>query len=127
MQVQAVDNVSFNGVKNTFLNKAKLYGGVINKRYYQSLHHEAKARLAYMNYEKASHELTDMDFDWSPKSFAKAAKLMFKMVNNKIKSSDHMTLAHQKLPERFWQPDVFDVYPERHYKLPASYIPKVKI
>ena len=119
MNIKSVENVSFGGVKNTFLNKAKNAHGIINKKYSQSLHHEAKARLEYVKYQNASQELDNMDFDWSLKSIAKATKTVLEMVNHKLSSVKHQTAAYDKFPERFFD----DMDADRHYKIPLSYLP----
>lgn len=121
MQVNAVDNVSFNGVKHSFLNKAKNSSSPMAKAYYKSLHNEAMARLEYMKFKKVDSELDDIPNDFSIDNILKAVKTLLKLGNHKLNSVDYQTKAYSKFPERFMEPDNSFNSPHRYYRLSKAY------
>ena len=95
------DNTTF-GIKNTFLNRAKNAGSVLEKRYWESLHNEAKAKLNYMKFEKAEKELKMVK---ESDTITLVAGLLAKMAYRKVKSVIYLGKAHCKFPNRFAEPD----------------------
>ena len=118
MQIQGIkeNNTTNFGMKNTFLNKAKNARGIVERRYWESLHNEAKARLQYKKFQKAEKELAKVDEDDSATFF----KILSKMAYRKILSGIYSGRAYDKFPNRYLKPDnIANAFSpnKRHYKI----------
>lgn len=100
-------------VKNTFMNKAQSSGSIVEQRYWESLHNEAKSRLSYKNYTKATRELRRLD-ETRPVALI---KVFSKMAYNKFMGGIYGGRAYSKFPSRFSTPDNILAKEERFYKI----------
>ena len=111
MKVQPIDSRSF-ASKNTYLQKSKYSVTKLERDYFKSLHKEAIARRAYLDFNKAEFDLVNYDGNmW------RSIKLFSKMVSNKLRSVIYETSAYNAFPNRFVEPDDKLADPWRHYHL----------
>lgn len=115
MQLQPITNTNF-GAKNTFLRKAKLTLDSDEKKYFKSLHYEARARLHYIRFKEAEKALDNINDGTTINGSLKIVKTLIKMANEKINSVSDETNAFHSFPVRFFAPDNEQAYPYRYYK-----------
>ena len=87
MQIQtnlSNNNIDF-GAKGTFLNRAKYSQNSLEKRYWKSLHYEAKTILSSNKLQMAQDELCKID-KFDTKGVLSVAKIFFTMVRENLKN-----------------------------------------
>ena len=114
MQVQPITNNAFCG-KNTFLQKAKYSLDTEDIKYFKSLHYEAKARLHYLKFKKASNDLAEIK-TLNNGNAIKLIKTIFNVAKEKIISISNQTEAFHYYPDRFYEADDVMLIPNRFYK-----------
>ena len=115
MQIQNYENNNTNFKKNSFLMKAKNAPQKLEKRYWESLHNEAKARLNHHKYMLAEKEfcLVDTKELLAPHLMLTA---FLEMAYRKFQSFIYLKKALNKFPNRFIKADNSVATEKRFYK-----------
>ena len=111
--------------KQNFLKKSQQAVSSINKRYYESLHYEAKSRANYVKYNNAILELDKFGTFDNIDTFKKAFSLLktfSKILYRKICSAFYEQKAYGLFPDRFLRPDDFHSKVFRYYDVKNSYL-----
>ena len=120
MQVQKISNNNYNtsfGIKRTYLYRSKHSVTKLERDYFKSLHEEAMARRAYLDFNKAEFDLVNYDGSNSLKDTWNKIKLFSKMAGKKLRSVIYEGEAYSTFPNRFVEPDNKTSYPWRYYQL----------
>ena len=120
MQVQKISNNNYNtsfGIKRTYLYRSKHSITKLERNYFKSLHKEAMARRAYLDFNKAEFDLVNYDGSNSLKDAWNKIKLFSKMANKKLRSVIYEDEAYSAFPNRFVEPDNKTSDPWRYYQL----------
>ena len=116
MGVRPIDSNSF-CAKHTYLHRSKHSVTELEKDYFKSLHKEAMARRAYMDFNKAEFDLVNFGEINSLKDAWNFIKLFSKMVRKKLSSVIYSDEAYGAFPNRFVEPDNKSNHPWRNYQL----------
>lgn len=116
MDVYSIDNTSFTS-KNTYLQKSKHSVTELERKYFRSLHKEAKARKFYQDYLATENELAEYGNINSMKDTFDIIKIFARMASKKLNSIICSDRAYKAFPNRFVEPDNKLNYPWRYYQL----------